>query len=413
MAHEAISRHCGLGQAQARGRDWEQVCYNQGKVGASLGSGQRPGAKPGHGPAHPTCTTLKLALVKLLQNFCIGKLLLALSRLGRGIEVLWCRKCLVMFTVVILFILLGKTFFGRKPPETNMIKVYILLISQARRDNVLWNLVWGYSRRLELRWDRAENRAGGDWANKDHLLARLRWGVLGETALSVSGDDDHVSCYIMCSPPCVPCATQSRVCLNYLTGWQRARSYDMDQAQTRISPRVPIHWTRGRNNTKLCAWMILYKFWGSRSCENRGWRDERDMLWPLLPGAGGAQCQAPGTRDTALEKSPSAIETIKDAGQLILETRHSGASEGRHMTPASSHQLCPLHFIVPGSVSIISCPVSHLTHDSDPGPGGHWRNYSWIPHNESQANYGSNLVGASIKVLHHSLSFIKCLGGAG
>ena len=103
----------------------------------------------------------------------------------------------------------------------------------------------------------------------------------------------------------------------------------------------------------------------------------------------------------------------KGRGVINLGNKTQWSKWGRHMTPASSHQLCPLHFIVPGSVSIISCPVSHLTHDSDPGPGGHWRNYSWIPHNESQANYGSNLVGASIKVLHHSLSFIKCLGGAG
>lgn len=109
----------------------------RGKLGASLEfrtEDQAP--RPGPSLAHPTCTTLKLALVKLLQNFCIGKLLLALGRLGRGKEALWCRKCLPMFTVVMLFILLGKLFEG-KPSETNMIKAYILLISQARRDNVL------------------------------------------------------------------------------------------------------------------------------------------------------------------------------------------------------------------------------------------------------------------------------------
>ena len=127
-----------LGQARRGPRAGEQVCYNQGKVGSKSRVRDRgPGAKTRTQPAqHPTCTTLKLALVKLLQNFCIGKLLLALSRLGRGKEALWCRKCLVMFTVVMLFILLGKLFEG-KPSETNMIKAYILLISQARRDNVL------------------------------------------------------------------------------------------------------------------------------------------------------------------------------------------------------------------------------------------------------------------------------------
>lgn len=117
------------------GRGWEQVCYNQGKV-RSKSRVQDRDPDPAW-PWQPTCTTLKLALVKLLQNFCIGKLLLALSRLGRGKEALWCRKCLVMFTVVMLFILLGKLFFEGKPSETNMIKAYILLISQARRDNVL------------------------------------------------------------------------------------------------------------------------------------------------------------------------------------------------------------------------------------------------------------------------------------
>ena len=117
------------------GWGWEQVCYNQGKVRSKSRVQDRDqAARPGPSLAQPTCTTLKLALVKLLQNFCIGKLLLALSRLGRGKEALWCRKCLVMFTVVHST---WKTFFEGKPSETNMIKAYILLISQARRDNVI------------------------------------------------------------------------------------------------------------------------------------------------------------------------------------------------------------------------------------------------------------------------------------
>ena len=49
-----------------------------------------------------------------------------------------------------------------------MIKAYILLISQARRDNVLWNLV----RIILDDWNSGESGAekprGGDRANKDH-----------------------------------------------------------------------------------------------------------------------------------------------------------------------------------------------------------------------------------------------------
>ena len=95
----------------------------------------------------------------------------------------------------------------------------------------------------------------------------------------------------------------------------------------------------------------------------------------IVTGGGGRTM--PGTRDSALEKSPSPIETIKDAGQLILETRHSGASEGGHMTPASSHQAVSVTFYwARVSLHYLVSSVSHLTHDSDPGPGGHRRNYS-------------------------------------
>ena len=202
------------------------------------------------------------------------------------------------------------------------------------------------------------NRAGGDRANKDHLLSRLGWGVRGRDSPEwVWCPDDHVSCYIMCCVPCVPCATLSRVCLNYLTGWQRARSYDMDQAQTRISPRVPIHWTGGRNNTKLCAWMILYKFWGSRSCENRGWRDERDMLWPLLLGRGAHNAWHPGHLTGEISES-----YWDNKGRAVINLGNKTQwSRGDiwHLHPAI--RLCPLHFIVAGSVSIISCPVSSDT----------------------------------------------------
>ena len=99
----------------------------------------------------------------------------------------------------------------------------------------------------------------------------------------------------------------------------------------------------------------------------------------IVTGGGGRTM--PGTRDpghrTGEISSPSAIETIKDAGQLILETRHSGASEGGHMTPASSHQAVSVTFYwARVSLHYLVSSVCHLTHDSDPGPGGHRRNYS-------------------------------------
>lgn len=63
-----------------------------------------------------------------------------------------------------------------------------------------------------------------------------------------------------------------------------------------------------------------------------------------------------------------------------------------------------------GAVSVtFYCGQCPSVWSADPGGG---RNYSWIANNASQANYGSNLVGARIKVLHQCLSVIKYLGGA-
>lgn len=73
---------CCLDQGGRPGAaDLEQVCYNEGKVRSKSQDQDRDQAGPGHtARPHPTCTTLKLALEKLLQNFCIENSCLHFAR---------------------------------------------------------------------------------------------------------------------------------------------------------------------------------------------------------------------------------------------------------------------------------------------------------------------------------------------
>ena len=152
--------------------------------------------------------------------------------------------------------------------------------------------------------------------------------------------------------------------------------------------------------------MILYKFWGSRSWESGV---ERGTCCDHCQGAGGAQWMKVRLHWAALAwargeiSDTGALRQSSRAGQLILETRHRN-KRGRvirsagHMTPASP------------AVSVTFYYGQYLSVWSTDPWGG--RNYSWIANNASQANYGSNLVGARIKVLHQPLRVIKYLGGA-